>query len=78
MKTEAEVRQYMQDLLTCADRPCDCRGTRHEAQCAIGEKLMRTVAASLSWVLGEDEDMQGVVDQIRRGARDHPRRISPR
>ena len=75
MKTEAEIRRHMQDLLICKDKPCGCAGMAHEIKCVIGGKMMEASAIVLSWVLGEDEDYQaGPVNHMRRAITANERR----
>ncbi len=68
MKTEDEIRRHLRDLTLLKGQPCDCAGTEHEMECAIGGSMMNAVAVVLRWVLGEHESYESTVTRFRRGA----------
>jgi hypothetical protein len=67
MKTEAEIRQHRDDLKTCIHMPCDCRGT-HQEQCFRGMMMMKATIDTLSWILGENEEMAELVNRMQADA----------
>lgn len=71
MKTESEIRSHPNVLMACMRMPCGCRGTAHEAKCLTGLKMMKATAETLRWVLGENEDMQPMVDRMAGDVRDY-------
>lgn len=65
MKNEAEIRRHRDDLVVAMQMPCGCQGTEHVARCMVGLKMMKAVSETLSWVLGENDPQQRLVDEMR-------------
>ena len=65
MKTAAEIRRHIRDLMILKDVPCDCAGTEHEGKCQEGYLMMVAAAGVLSWALGEHEQYQEKVNEMR-------------
>jgi hypothetical protein len=70
MKSEAEIRRHRDNLRLMKRQPCGCRGTQHQLKCEIGLRMMEATEQTLSWILGEHDDMQRLVDELERDARD--------
>ena len=70
MKTEAEIRQHLSDLLVCMNAPCDCDATGHVRECREGRNMMAAVCGTLQWLLGEREQYREMVEYLRREAGD--------
>lgn len=66
MKTIEEIRRHHDHLRVCMTMPCQCRGTIHEEKCVRGMCMMEAVAETLSWLIGENDDMQELVDRMER------------
>lgn len=64
MKTIEEIKRHRDHLLVCMQMPCDCRKTGHEEKCIRGAYMMKAVAETISWVLGQNDDMQPLVDRM--------------
>lgn len=64
MKDEAEIRAHRDALRVCMAMPCRCNGTAHELDCLVGREMMTATVGTLSWALGENPDMQGLVDEL--------------
>ena len=63
MKSIDEIR-HRDNLRACLKRPCNCPGTIHAEQCMTGMMMMEAVQRTLSWILGEDDEQQELVDTI--------------
>lgn len=66
MKTPEEIRRHRDHLRICIKMPCECRGTVHAEKCVRGMYMMKSTMETLSWALGENDDMQGLVDRMAR------------
>ncbi len=64
MKTEKEIRAHRDNLLDCLKKPCKCAAEGHAFECTEGGLMMRANAILLSWVLGENEGMDALVEAI--------------
>jgi hypothetical protein len=64
MKTKQEIRQHLDDLLTCSKMPCSCAGTEHEARCIIGGRMMEATINTIQWILGENNGLQNMVNRM--------------
>ena len=69
MKSEQEIRDHRDSLQFAREKPCDCRGTEHEAKCYMGQMMMYSTIETLSWILGENEAMNGLVECFAENAR---------
>lgn len=70
MKSEAEIRRHRDNLNHLMRQPCGCSGTQHEPVCKTGLLMMQATAKTLSWALGEYEEMQRLVDALEADSRD--------
>lgn len=64
MKSELEIRRHRDHLRIAITTPCNCHGTKHEESCYRGMMMMQAVQQTLSWALGENEDLQAMVDRM--------------
>lgn len=64
MKSEKEIRSHLNDLIAARKIACGCAGTAHEWQCVVGGKMMGAVIGTLQWLLGENEELQEMVDSV--------------
>jgi hypothetical protein len=65
VKTADEIRRHRDDLRVAMSMPCKCAGTRHAEKCVRGGCMMKAVEETLSWVLGENDGLQRMVDRMR-------------
>ena len=68
MKTEAELRAYINDLKFLLRLPCDCQGTRHATECHEGRLMMTHSIATLTWALGESKEADVLVENTAKMA----------
>lgn len=66
MKSIEQIRRLRNDLLIAMDMPCKCDRRGHIEACARGRVQMSVVASHLSWVLGENDAAQSMIDEMRR------------
>lgn len=66
MKPADEIRRHRDHLRVAIKLPCQCKLTGHEEGCRRGMYMMKAVAETLSWALGENDDMQDLVDRMAR------------
>jgi hypothetical protein len=64
MKTPEEIRRHRDDLLAVHLAPCNCRGTAHQQECRDGGLMAAAAANVLSRALGENDDMEAMVQHI--------------
>lgn len=64
MKTLEEIRQYRDDLRTSLFIPCDCVEKGHDDECEKGRLMITMTIDQLSWVIGENNQHQELVDHI--------------
>lgn len=64
MKTEQEIRAHRNDLRTAQMLPCDCDAGGCSGACVTGRYMMAATEAALSWVIGENDGLQWMVDEI--------------
>jgi hypothetical protein len=69
VKTEAEIRKHLADLLRHAQGPCrhPHRTARELAECREGRLMMHASAHLLQWVLGEAPEYGLVVERLAAG-----------
>jgi hypothetical protein len=68
MKTADEIRKHRDALKFLCGVPCGCDGTLHALECFIGGKMMQASVEELSWVLGENGDMDRRVEEVAASA----------
>ncbi len=68
MKTERQVRELRDSLRALIPEPCDCDAQRHAKTCQIGGMIFVANEILLSWLLGENEEHQRMVDYLNEGA----------
>lgn len=61
MKTEAEIRAHVEALKAARSSPCDCGGSRHAIECAIGGRMLDAEIEGLLWALGESPRHEAMV-----------------
>jgi hypothetical protein len=66
MKSREEIRRHRDDLRIAMDMPCGCDSNGHADDCFRGLMMMKSTESTLSWVLGENDDLQGMVDRMAR------------
>lgn len=68
MKSEAELRQFIEELTAGMNAPCDChrQGPSHECKCQLGRLMMSTVCDHLRWVLGECPHLDAFREEFRK------------
>lgn len=64
MKSEKVIREHRDILLLAMKLPCGCAGTRHALKCIVGLRMMQATADTLSWALGENEEMGELVENM--------------
>lgn len=65
MKSPQEIRRHRDDILVAMKLPCDCDSTGHGEECHRGLLMMEAVQSTLSWALGENPQLQKMVDRMR-------------
>jgi hypothetical protein len=64
MKSVEKIRRHRDNLLFHQKQPCDCSGTNHEEDCYRGLMMMESALKTLSWALGEFEEMEEQVSLL--------------
>lgn len=67
MRSEAAIRAHLANIRWALAQPCQCRGTVHEFRCEVGGKLMKSHIEVLEWVLGDNDNMGGIVERLAKG-----------
>ena len=57
MRSEKEIRQYRDALKWALIQPCNCAASGHEFECRMGGLTMSDAIRTLTWVLGESEEL---------------------
>ena len=71
MKSEREIREFQDSMIVAIEKPCGCAGGQHAMECKIGGRMMAATIVTLSWILGECDEHQDLVDEMNRDIRDY-------
>lgn len=64
MKDEATIRRHRGNLRRLMNQPCGYKGTAHDVKCQQAAVANAAVERTLSWLLGEYDKLQAMVDAI--------------